>query len=215
MRNEMLLKKSWGECRKNPGFRIQLFASVAVLIFIMFLLPRYFNFIQQRNGWVLQDSLLQLIPARDVSFITFTFIYSALIITAISLTRYPLLLLRTLKSYCFLLIIRIICIWLIPLNEPPEFITLNDPFVSSIGYGGKTITKDLFFSGHTATMFLLFLCAPYRWLKIFLLLITIAVAICVLIQHVHYVVDVVAAPFFAWFSYKVFFNRHSGKLIDT
>ncbi|MEO5674077.1 MAG: phosphatase PAP2-related protein [Chitinophagales bacterium] len=211
----MFLKKSWSDCRGSPAFSFQLFASVAVLIIIMFLLPGFFNFIQQRKGWVLQDSLLRLIPARDVSFITFTFIYSALIITAITLTGYPLLLLRTLQSYCFLLIIRILCIWLIPLNEPPELIFLNDPFVSSIGYGGKPITKDLFFSGHTATLFLLFLCAPHRWLKIFLLLITIAVATCVLIQHVHYVVDVIAAPFFAWFSYKVFFNRHSGKLINT
>jgi len=43
-----------------------------------------------------------------------------------------------------------------PLDAPERLILLNDPFVQFIG-SGEALTKDLFFSGHTATLFLLFL----------------------------------------------------------
>jgi hypothetical protein len=84
---------------------------------------------------------------------------------------------------------------------------LNDPFVDFVGYGKNIITKDLFFSGHTSTLFLLFLIARKRALKIFFLAITLAVAMFLLKQHVHYTIDVLAAPVFAWISYRICFNR--------
>jgi membrane-associated phospholipid phosphatase len=81
-------------------------------------------------------------------------------------------------------------------------ILLNDPFVQFFG-SGDVLTKDLFFSGHTATLFLLFLISEKKYLKIIFLLCTILVGIAVLLQHVHYTIDVLAAPFFAYASYKL------------
>jgi len=169
-------------------------------------MPHFFLFIQERTGRVLYDPLLQLLPPRNLSPLTFTMIYSAIIVAIISFSFYPQVLLRALQSYCLLTVARVVCNWLVPLNDPPGLILLTDPFVDAIGYGGKIITKDLFFSGHTSTMFLLFLAAPNRPLKIFFLFITIGVATCLLIQHVHYTVDVVVAPVFAWFFYKICFS---------
>jgi len=69
-------------------------------------------------------------------------------------------------------------------------------------YGGKFLTKDLFFSGHTSIQFLSFLCLQKKSDKVLALISTILVASLVLVQHVHYTIDVLAAPLFTWLSYK-------------
>jgi len=63
---------------------------------------------------------------------------------------------------------------------------------------GSRLTHDLFFSGHVAGEFIMFLFVQDRRVKGILLTSTILVSVFVLIQHVHYTVDVIAAPFFAY-----------------
>lgn len=81
--------------------------------------------------------------------------------------------------------------------------------LTSIFYGGtgKFITKDLFFSGHTSIQFLIFLCFRNKIDKIVALAASVAVACLVLIQHVHYTVDVLAAFVFTYIIYRM------GKLV--
>jgi membrane-associated phospholipid phosphatase len=74
---------------------------------------------------------------------------------------------------------------------------------------GQVLTKDLFFSGHTSTMFLLALMAPGRATRIFFLACTVVVGSCVLWQHVHYTVDVLVAPLFAFAAYALASGLHA------
>ncbi len=63
-----------------------------------------------------------------------------------------------------------------------------------------TIYNDLFFSGHTAFPFLLYLITrnSTKYLKYFFLLSTLIEASTVLLMHIHYTIDVYAAPFIAY-----------------
>jgi hypothetical protein len=89
-------------------------------------------------------------------------------------------------------------------------IALRDPFVDFVVGDGSVLTRDLFFSGHTSTMFLLFLTATARPLRLLFIAGTMLVGACVLLQHVHYTIDVFAAPFFAYGSYRIVKNIHEG-----
>ncbi len=101
-----------------------------------------------------------------------------------------------------MIFLRIIAMFLIPLDSPPTSLLLADPIVQYFGTG-KQLTKDLFFSGHTATMFVLLLTAISKNEKILFLIGTITVATFVILQHTHYSIDVFAAPFFAYGAYRI------------
>jgi membrane-associated phospholipid phosphatase len=90
--------------------------------------------------------------------------------------------------------------WSIPLDAPLTILPLKDPVVEWI-VTSPTLTKDLFFSGHTSTLFLMALLASR--LKPLYFLATFFVAVCVLLQHVHYLVDVLVAPFVAYAAFKI------------
>jgi membrane-associated phospholipid phosphatase len=97
---------------------------------------------------------------------------------------------------------RILTISILPLNPPAGIITLKDP-IANIAYGGNGIfiTKDLFYSGHTGNMFLFFLCLQHKWDKIIALAASFIVGILVMVQHIHYSIDVIAAFIFTYFIY--------------
>ena len=109
-------------------------------------------------------------------------------------------------NYCWTLvlvcIVRIITISLIPLDPPAGLITLTDP-LTGIFYGESLITKDLFFSGHTATLTLIFLCLEKRSDKLLGFLAIIVVAVLLLVQHIHYTMDILAAPVFVYACYRL------------
>ena len=93
-------------------------------------------------------------------------------------------------------------IFLFPLEPPINMISLQDPVVQFFGGMTSTPNKDLLFSGHTATMFLLYLNVSGRLMRRVLLGGTFAVAAGLLVQHVHYTVDVLVAFFIAYAAYR-------------
>ena len=114
------------------------------------------------------------------------------------------------QAYGLMVIFRTIAMYLTPFAAPESSILLNDPFVQLFGEG-KILTKDLFFSGHTGTLFLLFLLADNKKFKTVFLAATILVGLAVLLQHVHYSIDVFVAPFIAYGSYRIIKRFHTRK----
>jgi membrane-associated phospholipid phosphatase len=101
-----------------------------------------------------------------------------------------------------MVLFRITAMYIVPFNPPAEMIPLSDPFVEIFGTG-KLLTKDLFFSGHTATLLIFYYTAGSKRLKNIFLICTILVAVSVLLQHVHYTVDVLGAVIFTSLAYVI------------
>lgn len=195
---------AWSELWKNQAFKKKTLVYSSLLIAILVILPFFFSAIEKRNGIQLNDPILQLIPAVDVSLATFLVIWSMTLFLWVRLLQDPSLFLVTLCSMVLLFLSRLISISLLPLDPPVGLIPLKDPIVN-LFYGGTDvfITKDLFYSGHTSTQFLFFLCLKKRRDKLIALAASLAVAALVLVQHVHYTIDVVFAFVFTWPIYLI------------
>ncbi|HTQ63217.1 MAG TPA: phosphatase PAP2-related protein [Puia sp.] len=193
-------KQKWQIAWQSSVFRKKFIAGFSLLIIILSLFPLFFQFIEKRNGILLNDIVLMQLPAHDVSISIFIIIWATSLLIIIRGIQYPDLFLEFLWAYVFLCFLRILSISLLPLNPPHDLLPLIDPISNSF-YGREFITKDLFFSGHTATVFLIAYCLKKKADKIFALIASALVGILLLIQHVHYTIDVVAAPLFAYLVY--------------
>jgi membrane-associated phospholipid phosphatase len=182
--------------------RTELIITVLFLAVILYIFPNFLTYVEERQGVTLTDPILELFNPIDLTWLTFGLIYVSLIVAIYSFAAKPEVLILALQSYSVLVIFRMMVMYSAPLNAPERMILLNDPFVQLFG-SGEVLTKDLFFSGHTATLFLLFLISDKKYLKIIFLICTVLVGTAVLLQHVHYTIDVLTAPFFAYASYKL------------
>ena len=193
---------SWSDALQEPRFRNKTIIALLLVTIILILLPTFFAFIEKREGMVLQDFVLDAIPAIDVSIPTFVVIWSMVLLVFYRIYQNPRLFLVIAYGFILMCILRVLTISLLPLNPPVGIIALKDP-IANIAYGGNGIfiTKDLFYSGHTGNMFLFFLCLQRKWDKIIALAASFIVGILVLVQHIHYSIDVFAAFIFTYFIY--------------
>lgn len=193
---------SWSKAWQERRFRNKTIIALLLVTIILTLLPTFFAFIEKREGMVLQDYLLDVIPAMDVSIPTFIIIWSVVMLVLYRIYQNPRLFLVVAYGFILMCLARILTISLLPLNPPTGIITLQDP-IANIAYGGNGIfiTKDLFYSGHTGNMFLFFLCLEAKWDKIIALTASFLIGLLVLIQHIHYSIDVFAAFIFTYFIY--------------
>ena len=191
--------KSFFKIKRN---RNEFILTVILLAVLMISFSQFLQFIEKRNGVVLPDPLLNIFSPIDLTWLTFSLIYLSLILFLFSVAKEPDKLLIAMQAYGLMVIFRTIAMYLVPLEPPETILLLNDPFVQLFGKG-EILTKDLFFSGHTATLFLLFLLTEKKTLKFIFLISTFIVGISVLLQHVHYSIDVFIAPFVAYGSYRI------------
>ncbi|MEO6357838.1 MAG: phosphatase PAP2-related protein [Ferruginibacter sp.] len=184
----------WGDAWQDRLFRVKLIVVSLLFLAQLLLLPSFFAIIEKRDGMVLNDWILEYLPAHDFSVLIFILIWSVFLLAIIRSVQEPSIFLPLLTCTVMLLMLRITTIYLFPLNPPDGLIVLKDP-LTSLTYGGRGlfITKDLFFSGHTSNLFMVYLCLPKKRDKWFVLTCAIAVGALVLVQHVHYSMDVVGA----------------------
>lgn len=191
-------KSKWG----TKKFQLLLLLWLSGLFLCSLISPFLFHYVQEREGILLSDPVLNFLPFYDLSLIIFIILYFFITISIVYLIMHPADLLLGLQAYLWLTIFRFVTLILFPLDAPMGIIELRDPIVDQFFYQ-RSVTKDLFFSGHTSAMFLLSLLVKNRILQPVLFGVTLIIAIMLLIQHAHYFIDIIAAPFFAWAAYTL------------
>jgi hypothetical protein len=186
------LRDNWKQTWGSHIQRAQIIIGSILVVAISFMLPAFFNFIQKRDGVVLNDWVLSTIPAHNVSWAIFSIIWGTGLYALWRGIEKPTIYISYIWTFIFVIILRVLTISLIALDPPKGLITLTDP-LTGVFYGESNITKDLFFSGHTSILYMCYLCLERKNDKMVALAATLTVACLLLVQHVHYTIDIVAA----------------------
>jgi hypothetical protein len=199
-------EQNWQNAWHNRAFRANLISGLLIVIGLLIFTYHFFYYIEHLpNGIVLNDWLLRKLPAKDVSVPIVLLEFSTVILFLIRSATNPNMFVTYLIGFIFILLFRIITIYITQLGPPVGLIVLKDPIADMV-YKSQFIRRDLFYSGHAAILYMFYLCSTKKIDKYYILFVVTVVSILLLIQHVHYTVDVLCAPFFAfgcfWLSKK-------------
>jgi hypothetical protein len=201
---EKPIELTWTAAWQDSRFRWQLILALAVFAIFPWKAEEYFQWIQQRDGIVMQDFFLANIPAKNVSIPIFGIIYVSVFYLLARIIRRPKQFVLFAWAFNLETFIRFVCIYIVPLNPPLDLVDLHDPLAELFIYGENTvITKDLFFSGHTATMVFVSYFLPNPTERKIAIFMTFVLASLLLIQHVHYSMDVLFAPIATWIAIRI------------
>lgn len=196
------LVSSWMLFLKSRKNIFWLGASFTTTVVMLHLIANFITNIEFRQGFSFDDPILSLFQPINLSWVIFFFLYASVLFSFFILLQNPQELILGFFAYAFLLFLRMSCMYLLPLDPPKDIVLLKDPIIEYFGTE-KTLTRDLFFSGHSSLAFLLFLLVRWKPARLFLFFAFVVVATGVLLQKAHYTVDVVVAIFasycsFAW-----------------
>ena len=149
------------------------------------------------------DIILDNIPALDWNFLIVEGSFIAIVWGLWYVLSKPRSVLFSLKAVALLIIIRAVFISLTHVGIHPEQISPGLGFFDSI-YLYLNFQSGLFFSGHTALPFLI---ALVFWekpqIRYALIALSVVMGAAVLLAHIHYSIDVFAAPFMAYGIYRI------------
>jgi len=193
---------SWTKRWKDEIKEHKKLLILAILFFIIANILNYTagTYVDKKTSFAVSDIILDHIPIIDLGFI---FIWGYIVVFIIAFL-YPLFfkvnkLHIVLSQFSLLVLIRSFFISLTHLGLPADAIIYETPkFFAFLDF-----KNALFFSGHTAIPFLAFLIFRKEKIGIFFLIMTFVLAVTVLFMHIHYSIDVFAAFFITYGSFKV------------
>ncbi|QHV97922.1 phosphatase PAP2-related protein [Spirosoma endbachense] len=187
----------WQAAWRSSVFRWKFIIGLICTLALLFTFPVFFQTIERHTGPVLNDWVLNQLPPRDVSLWIFLIIWATALLLLIRARFSPAVFMMFVYGYIVVSLSRMLSINLFPLDPPVGLIPLIDP-LSNAFYGKTYITKDLFYSGHTSSIFLMFLCLRRWWDRLFAFVGSLLVGGLLLVQHVHYTIDVLGAFVFTY-----------------
>jgi len=186
--------------------------AIGFLVAALFVQGFANNYVGELNGTAVGDLFLNNLPTVDIDFFI---VQGALILTAIALFLFlykPKYLSFGLKALAIFIVARSFLISLTHLGPSLHQLVL-DP--KSFGFGVYNILfyakNDFFFSGHTGAPYLLALIFwPEKWWRYFFIGAAFVLGSSVLLAHIHYSIDVFAAPLITYslFCLARFFFKH-------
>lgn len=125
---------NWKLAREKDRFLY--WKLVLSLGFMILMLNRFSVFvlsIEARQGAILNDPLLAILPPMDLTWITFALIYGLLAWGITTMMFYPYHFIRGALTYGGFVFFRIITMKIVPLDPPAQMIALEDPIVQIFG----------------------------------------------------------------------------------
>ncbi len=188
----------WPSALKDKIFRKKLIVSTFLLVLVLILFYFILQYAENRAGIVIEKNWLTgIIAPTDFSNVIFACMYATTFLGIIFCLLKPSATLLLIRTYLLLQLLRAITLLIVPLDPPEGIIPLKDPFLHATFYNGRANLKDLFFSGHVATLTMFIPVLSNRWIKLVIGIAATAVGMLLIAQRVHYIVDVFAAPLFA------------------
>src|ERR1035437_7945159 len=184
------MRTNWRTYWSNKNNRTVFIFSFAIIVMVLFCFLRFLIFNENRKGVVFNDPILNLFSPIDLSIIIFTITYPMASFGVIAVLQKPELFVKVVQVYTILTLLRILTMYSVALEPPTAIIPLRDAILQSTFYTGRENLKDLFFSGHVSILFVFAFVLTNKKLKIVFTLAAITVGVLVLIQHVHYSIDV-------------------------
>ncbi len=202
--NSLKIIDAWKSALQNRFFSLKLFLFPILFIIYSAITQQLGNYIEARQGIRLEDKLLMIFPSRDFSIEIFILLYSSLFLLVITHLSKPAVILRIIEMHFLVAVVRQICILMVALEPPAGMIILRDVFLENTIYPQNSpLTKDLFFSGHVASIWIYFLCSQKKYLKYSMLVASVAMSFMILSMRVHYTYDVFGAMAFTTAIYFV------------
>lgn len=200
------LGKKYKSLFSDKGFLVSFSGSFLLLATSLIINFYAGTFATEKASNPVTDLILDHIPVFDVDGI---FVYGALVFWAFVVFLCgiePKRILFVVKSAALFVLIRSVFISLTHLGPFPTHLAVSSDLFSKITFAG-----DLFFSGHTGLPFLM---ALLFWnnkkLRYFFIAASIIFGTVVLMAHLHYSIDVLAAFFITYSIYRlaeIFFKK--------
>ena len=190
----MPMVEAWKDVFQDKLFRWKMLIAPALFVAYSAITQPLGSYVEARRGIQLKDTMLTFFPSFDFSVPVFLLLYSSIVACILAHLHKPRVILRVLEMHLLVAIVRQLCILWFALEPPTGIIVLRDVFLENTFYPHSTpLTKDLFFSGHVASIWIYFLCAQRRYLKWYLVVATLLMSFMVLSMRIHYTYDVYGA----------------------
>ncbi|MBC8124408.1 MAG: hypothetical protein H7X70_01620 [Candidatus Kapabacteria bacterium] len=190
---------TWKQFLQDKRRLVLIGVTLATLFVTLYSYSRFLNHVEMRAGITFTDPLHLLAGPIDLTWPIFITLWGTIVLAIITMITTPVILFKAIRAYTMLVGLRIICMWLMPLDPPTTMIPLVDPLAQLVTSGTPMpLTRDLFFSGHTSLLCLFGFMVPQRPMKVLFFLLAVFVGVAVILQHVHYSIGVVVAPLAAW-----------------
>lgn len=194
---------TWAQTCTTPRSRNTWLLSLLFLVGVLAGLAYILVYAEQRTGIVIETNWLSFVRPVDLSVFIFWGTYGFALLGVFAAFRNPVTALRLVQAYALLSLLRCFTLLFVPLAAHPEIIPLDDFFLRNTFYAGRPNLNDLFFSGHTATLVLFALLLPGKKWGLLFGAVACTIGVMLILQRVHYISDVAAAPLFALLAWRL------------
>jgi hypothetical protein len=197
------MTNDWRSLKANRQMMVFLIMLVATGVFFVAMFSKFMIWNEHRPGSIFCDPVMSYLGPVNMSRVTMSLTLVPICLGMILIFRKPVGTIYFFYTAIFICILRTLTLYFIPLEPPPGIIPLTDPVIEKLFYGNNVLVKDLFFSGHTANLIIIGLLSDIRQYRNIVFICAGIVGFLLILQHVHFSIDVAAAPFFAILAYKL------------